>query len=129
MAAAPQAWDYSTSDIPSPLTDEMEAAQQSKKVRLATYTPPTDAVQLCKLRFSKNPEFYLVCQVSKKDIAGQQSPCAAATNVIPGFAWQTHAVSLVTLKTTLYHCIACRGHLQGRASFVLCARSCPLPVT
>jgi hypothetical protein len=33
MAQAPDAWDYSLSDIPSPLTDEMEAAQLSKKVR------------------------------------------------------------------------------------------------
>jgi hypothetical protein len=32
MAQAPDAWDYTVSDIPSPLTDEMEAAQQSKKV-------------------------------------------------------------------------------------------------
>jgi hypothetical protein len=33
MAAEPAAWDYSASDIPSPLTEEMESAQQSKKVR------------------------------------------------------------------------------------------------
>jgi hypothetical protein len=32
MAQSPEAWDYTLSDIPSPLTDEMEAAQQSKKV-------------------------------------------------------------------------------------------------
>lgn len=32
MAASPDAWDYSSSDIPSPLTQEMEEAQQSKKV-------------------------------------------------------------------------------------------------
>lgn len=32
MAQAPDAWDYAASDIPSPLTDELEAAQQSKKV-------------------------------------------------------------------------------------------------
>jgi hypothetical protein len=33
MAAEPAAWDYSSSDIPSALTEEMESAQQSKKVR------------------------------------------------------------------------------------------------
>lgn len=33
MAEQPDAWDYSSSDIPSPLTQEMETAQQSKKVR------------------------------------------------------------------------------------------------
>eukprot|EP00878_Enallax_costatus_P044839 GHUV01053598.1.p1 GENE.GHUV01053598.1~~GHUV01053598.1.p1 ORF type:complete len:210 (+),score=105.62 GHUV01053598.1:1-630(+) len=31
MAEQPDAWDYSSSDIPSPLTPEMETAQQSKK--------------------------------------------------------------------------------------------------
>uniref|UniRef100_A0A383V3M5 VLRF1 domain-containing protein n=1 Tax=Tetradesmus obliquus TaxID=3088 RepID=A0A383V3M5_TETOB len=31
MAAEPDAWDYAAADVPSPLTDEMESAQQSKK--------------------------------------------------------------------------------------------------
>mmetsp|Transcript_6326 Transcript_6326/g.13979 ORF Transcript_6326/g.13979 Transcript_6326/m.13979 type:complete len:643 (+) Transcript_6326:35-1963(+) len=31
MAAAPDRWDYSSARIPSPLTDDMEAAQQAKK--------------------------------------------------------------------------------------------------
>eukprot|EP00879_Flechtneria_rotunda_P003141 GHRR01003363.1.p1 GENE.GHRR01003363.1~~GHRR01003363.1.p1 ORF type:complete len:736 (+),score=308.17 GHRR01003363.1:278-2485(+) len=31
MAQEPNAWDYSSSDIPSPLTDELEEAQQSRK--------------------------------------------------------------------------------------------------
>jgi hypothetical protein len=37
MAAQPDAWDYSASDIPSPLTEDMEAAQQSKKVCASWY--------------------------------------------------------------------------------------------
>lgn len=37
MASAPDAWDYSGSDIPSGLTSEMEAAQQGKKVRRCTH--------------------------------------------------------------------------------------------
>jgi hypothetical protein len=33
MAAAPAAWNWAAADVPSPLTDELEAAQASKKVR------------------------------------------------------------------------------------------------
>lgn len=32
MAQHPDTWDYAAADVPSPLTEEMEAAQQSKKV-------------------------------------------------------------------------------------------------
>jgi hypothetical protein len=31
-AAAPDAWDYDAADIPAALTEQLEAAQQSKKV-------------------------------------------------------------------------------------------------
>lgn len=48
MGQQPDAWDYSTSDIPSPLTDEMEATQQSKKVRPWQLAAPAAArVCLC----------------------------------------------------------------------------------
>lgn len=43
MAQEPDAWDYTLSDIPSPLTDEMEAAQLSKKVRRAGVASVADA--------------------------------------------------------------------------------------
>jgi hypothetical protein len=47
MAQAPDAWDYAATDIPSPLTDELEAAQQSKKVRpLACLRVVTSSLRL-----------------------------------------------------------------------------------
>ena len=34
MAAEPDKWDYAAAGIPSALTDDMEASQAAKKVRL-----------------------------------------------------------------------------------------------
>jgi len=38
MAAAPGAWDWAAAHVPSPLTDELEAAQALKKVRVSSRT-------------------------------------------------------------------------------------------
>lgn len=56
MAVAPDAWDYSASDIPSPITDEMEAAQQSKKVRTGGGVGK-DSVWLCGLLCLRSVDF------------------------------------------------------------------------